>query len=158
MTACASLPAPGTALPKRELLNRSFYRPTFCMTSAPSCINFLLGLVCNTVCISDWGCHCNVITTAVPLHLPSPDSTVIRWNESPCRWRDGDNRMIHSLWKEVTASCAFTNGIWDSLGARRQGQQAKRPSWHTKLAVVWIRSKHLATHYPKLQILSISKV
>lgn len=54
--------------------------------------------------------------------------------------------MIHSLSKEVTASCAFTTGIWDSLGARGEGQQAKHLSWHTKLAVVWIRSKHLTTH------------
>lgn len=55
--------------------------------------------------------------------------------------------MIHSLSKEVTASCAFTTGIWDSLGARREGQRAKYPNWHTKLVVVWIRHKHLRTHY-----------
>lgn len=61
--------------------------------------------------------------------------------------------MIHSLSKEVTASCAFTTGIWDSLGACSEGQQAKHLSWHTKLAVVWIRSKHLTTHYPDLQSL-----
>lgn len=59
--------------------------------------------------------------------------------------------MIHSLSKEVTASCAFTTGIWDSLCARSRGQQAKRPSWHTKLGGVWIRSKRRATHYPELQ-------
>ena len=63
--------------------------------------------------------------------------------------------MIHSLSKEVTASCAFTTGIWDSLGARSEGQQAKHPSWHTKLVVVWIRSKHLTIHYPELHLQSI---
>lgn len=46
----------------------------------------------------------------------------------------------------------FTTGIWDSLGARSEGQPAKRPSWHTKLVVVWIRSKHLTTHYPEVQL------
>lgn len=146
------------SLLKRALLSRSFYPATFCMTWAQSCIDFVLSLIHN-VCTSEalqinfptqfWKCHCNVITTAFPLHLPSPDSTVIRWNESPCRRRDGDNRMIHSLSKEVTASCAFTTGIWDSLGARSEGQQAKLPSWHTKLVVVWIRSKRLTTHYPE---------
>lgn len=59
--------------------------------------------------------------------------------------------MIHSLSKEVTASCAFTTGIWDSLGARSEGQQAKHPIWHTELAVVWIRSKHL-----KLQLIILN--
>lgn len=63
--------------------------------------------------------------------------------------------MIHSLSKEVTASCAFTTGIWDSLSARSEGRQAKRPSWHTKLAVLWIRSKHLATNYPELLLQSL---
>ncbi len=157
MTVCASSPKPRTALLKRVLLNRSFHHPTFCMTWAHSCINFLSSLAHNIVCISEanWVCRYNVITTAFPLHLPSPDWTVIRWNESPCCWRDRDNRMIHSLSKEVTASCAFTTGIWDSLGARSEGQQAKRPSWHTKLVVVWIRSKHLATHYPELQLQSL---
>ena len=63
--------------------------------------------------------------------------------------------MIHRLSKEVTASCAFMTGIWDSLGARSEGQQTKHPSWHTKLVLVWIRSKHLKTHYSKLQLKSL---
>lgn len=113
-----------------------------------------MSLLYNTVCISEWERHRNVITTAFPLHLVSPDSTVIRWNESPCCWGDGDNRMIHSLSKEVTTSCAFTTGIWDSLSARSEGQQAKRPIWHTELAVVWIRSKHLKS---QLIILNLQK-
>lgn len=48
--------------------------------------------------------------------------------------------MIHSLSKEVTASCAFTTGIWDSPGACSEGQQAKHLRWHTKLAAVRRRS------------------
>lgn len=59
--------------------------------------------------------------------------------------------MIHSLSKEVKASCAFPTGIWDSLGACSEWQQAKHLSWHTKLAVVGIRTKHLTNHYPELQ-------
>lgn len=53
--------------------------------------------------------------------------------------------MIHGLSKEVTASCAFTTGIWDSLGACSVGQQAKPPSWHTQLVVVRKRTKHLTS-------------
>lgn len=61
--------------------------------------------------------------------------------------------MIHSLSKEVTASCAFTARIWDSLSARCEGQQVEHLSWHTKLSMVRIRSKYLTTHYPELQCL-----
>lgn len=59
--------------------------------------------------------------------------------KSLCHGRDGDNRMIHSLSKEVTASCAFTRGIWDSLGAHGEGHKAKYLCWHTKLVVQWER-------------------
>lgn len=59
--------------------------------------------------------------------------------------------MIHSISKEGTASCAFTAGIWDSFSARSEGQQAKHLSWHTELAVVWIRSTHLTAHSPDVQ-------
>jgi len=55
--------------------------------------------------------------------------------------------MIHSLSKEVTASCAFTTGIWDSLGAHSKRQKAKKPSWHTELVVAMDKKHNL---YPKL--------
>lgn len=136
------------------------------MNYAPSCVDFLLSLALSMVGTSEAmqisfpnTSHKNAAATAIsaafPLHLASPDSTAIRWDESPSHGRDGDNRMIHGLSKEGTASCAFTTGFWDSLGARSEGQQDEPPSWHAEWASVWIRSKQLTTHYSELRLQSV---
>ena len=89
-------------------------------------------------------CHCNVITTVFPLHLPSPDSTVRRWDESPCRRRDGDNRMIHSLSKEVTASCAFydTNLGFPRCTRWRAASQASQLAYRISCGVDKAQTPH----------------
>lgn len=160
---CASLPQPGTALLNRALLNRSFYHATFCMTQSQPCIDSLLSLMHNIVCTSDdmqisfpnsilrmpLQCH----YYCLPTSLLSPDSTVIRMRVPAAKEMEITGWFI-VFQKRSQLPVLFTTGIWDSLGARSEGQQAKHPSWHTKLVVVWISSKHLTTHYPELQLQS----
>lgn len=69
------------------------------------------------------------------VHLPSHDWNLICSNESSSWWSAEDNRMIHSLSKEVTASCAFLTGIWDRLYSGSQGLKAKLPGWNAKWAM-----------------------
>lgn len=69
------------------------------------------------------------------VHLPSHDWTLICSNESSSWWSAEDNRMIHRLSKEVTASCAFLTGIWDRLYSGSQGLKAKHPGWNAKWAM-----------------------